>query len=347
MIIDESVDLFFESVVGYIRYLGNILSSVSNCPIMSKPLLLVLSGNLFGHPGEDYASLLRNRLPDWEVRYPESRAGEQELLERATVVTGAFLDPEHLDETTNPELFAYAFSGTDHLPLEEYEAHDIAVTSASGVPAPNIAEHVIGSLVAGARDFQRAWRQQEAGVYRSFHTKDIANSTVSVIGLGAIGTAVVKRLEGFDVDTIGVRYTPEKGGPTDSVLGYDELEAAIRPADFVVLTCPLTDETEGLIDDTALGLMDPDAVLVNVARGEVVETEALTRRMQRNHLGYAVLDVTDPEPLPADHPLWQLDNVFITPHYAGETPSYLDRLSELVADNATGLEEGELTNQIV
>ena len=313
---------------------------------MSENLVLVQRGDLFGHKGERYAECLRDRLDGWTVVYPESSTHERELLGRARVVTGAYLDPDDIPSENRIELYAYTFTGANHLPIDRYAEHGIAVTSASGVPAPNIAEHVIGCMVAGARDFQRAWRQQERGVYRSFHTKDIDGSTVAVVGLGSIGEAVVERLAGFNVETIGVRFTPTKPSPTGRTVGYDDIELALDAADFVVLTCPLTDTTANVIDDDALQTMRPDAVLINVARGGVVDTDALTRRLQRNHVGYAILDVTDPEPLPNDHPLWDLDNAFITPHYAGETPQYVTRLATLVASNVHELDDGELVNLI-
>ena len=313
---------------------------------MYNDTILVLRGDMFGHEGEQYAEAIRQQLDGWEVVYPESSAHERELLGKARVVTGAYLDPDDIPEGADIELFAYTFTGTDYLPLDSYAELGITVTNASGVPAPNIAEHVIGSMVVGARDFQRAWRQQQQNVYRSFHTKDINEATVTIVGLGSIGEAVVERLNGFNVTTIGVRHTPSKSSPTDRTLGYDDIELALDPADFVILTCPHTDTTTELIDDDALQTMPPESVLINVSRGGVVDTAALTKRLQRNHIGYAILDVTEPEPLPNDHTLWDLDNAFITPHYAGQTPSYVERLAELVVSNIDWLSDGDLINQI-
>jgi len=114
-----------------------------------------------------------------------------------------------------------------------------------------------------------------------------------------------------------------------------------------VLCCPLTESTRGLIDSAALSTLPPDAVIVNVARGEVVETDALVESLRRGRIGGAVLDVTDPEPLPDDHPLWGLDDVLITPHSAGATPKYYERLADIVADNVSRMEAGRpLRNRV-
>ena len=169
--------------------------------------------------------------------------------------------------------------------------------------------------------------------------------------MGAIGEAVVQRLHGFEVDTVGVRYTPGKGGPTDEVYSYDEIAEAVADAAYVVLACPLTDATEHLIDEDVFVTMPPDSVLVNVARGGDVDTDALVDALRWNSIRGAALDVTDPEPLPEDHELWTFENVLITPHNAGHTPEYFQRLADIVAEAVDTAEEAgewsELPNQVV
>ncbi|MFC6725528.1 NAD(P)-dependent oxidoreductase, partial [Halobium palmae] len=141
------------------------------------------------------------------------------------------------------------------------------------------------------------------------------------------------------------------GGPTDEVYGFDEIHGALADADYAVLACPLTDATEGLIDDAVFETMPQHAVLVNVARGKVVDTDALLSALRGNSIRGAALDVTDPEPLPEDHELWGLDNVLITPHNAGHTPKYFERMADIlernleIADERGGFEG--LENQVV
>ena len=193
-------------------------------------------------------------------------------------------------------------------------------------------------MIAHARDLPRAWDQKDDRQWNSYPTTEVYGSTVAVVGLGAIGETVVDRLEPFGVHTVGVRYSPEKGGPTDEVYGFDRIHEAIRDAEYVVLACPLTDATEGLIDDDAFRTMPANAVLVNVARGRVVDTDALVHAIRSNAIRSAALDVTDPEPLPEDHPLWRLDDVTITPHNAGHTPEYYERCGDILAANVRALD---------
>jgi len=301
-------------------------------------------------PTEEYAATLRDRHPDREVAVAQTPAAERDLVADATVVTGSAIDEALLERAGSLQLFASTYAGYDHLPLEALADRGVTLTTASGVHGPNIAEYVVGAWLSMARRFLRARRQQREGVWQAFRASDFAGSRVCVVGLGAIGEAVVDRLDGFDVESVAVRHSPEKGAPTDEVYGYDEIHEAVAGASYVALACPLTAETRGLVDVSLLRTMHPDCVLVNVARGPVVDTDALVDALRRNYVGGAVLDVTDPEPLPGDHPLWDVENVLVTPHNAGHTPSYYERLADIVAENVRRADEtGEwdgLENQV-
>ncbi|WP_440006666.1 D-2-hydroxyacid dehydrogenase [Halomicrococcus sp. SG-WS-1] len=301
-------------------------------------------------PVAEYAEELRERLPGVEVRRAETPSEERELVADAEIVTGMSIDEELLERADDLRLFACAYAGTGHLPLDALESRGVAVTNASGVHGPNIGEHVVGAVLSFVRGFHEAWRRQQRREWRHFRARELQGSTVTVVGLGAIGHAVVERLDGFGVETLGVRYSPEKGGPTDEVFGFDEFHDALARTDFLVLACPLTDETRGLVGAEEFDTLPPDALLVNVARGKVVETDALVSALRGNQIDGAALDVTDPEPLPEDHPLWNFENVTITPHNAGHTPEYYARLADVVAGNvervvATG-EYDDLDNRV-
>ncbi|QIB74980.1 D-2-hydroxyacid dehydrogenase [Halogeometricum borinquense] len=317
-----------------------------------SPDVAVLRQKIHGLPAEEYVETLRDRLPEQTVSLARTPVEERELLKRASVATGFTLDENTLAHAEHLDLFACVFAGTGHLPLEAFEEHDIAVTNAAGVHGPNIAEQVIGSILSFTRRFHVAWRRNEHNEWRSYPTYELQGSTVAILGLGAIGKATVKRLDPFGVETIGVRYTPEKGGPTDEVVGFEDKAAfydALARSDYVVVACPLTETTRGLIDADAFRSMPPEAVLVNVGRGPIVETDALLDAIRTNDIRGAALDVTDPEPLPDDHELWTFDNVLITPHNSGHTPKYWERMADIVAENVKRLsaDEEELQNQVV
>jgi phosphoglycerate dehydrogenase-like enzyme len=314
---------------------------------MSDPDVLVLRQTIHGSGAADLVASLRERLPEYEIALARTPAEERELIAGARVAVGLHIAEELLAAAEELELFACVFAGTGHLPRDALAERGVAVTNASGVHGPNIAEYVVGSMITHARQWPRAHRQKERREWRTYETTEVYDSTVAVVGLGAIGQTVLDRLAAFDVDTVGVRYSPEKGGPADAVYGFDEFHEAVADAEYVVLACPLTDATRGLVDAEALKTMRPDAVLINISRGPVVDTDALVSSLRNNRIRGAALDVTDPEPLPEDHPLWGLGNVTITPHNAGHTPHYYDRVADILAGNLDRLDAGEeLENQV-
>ena len=312
------------------------------------PAVLVLRKGTHGAPIEQYADALRERLPDATVTLARTPDEERDLIVDARYVTGMELDGDLLDRSDALEVFACAYAGTGHLPLDALDDRGVAVTNASGVHGPNIGEHVLGAILSFARRFNEGWRRQRRREWRHYQTHELRGSTVTVVGMGAIGRAVTERLEPFGVDTVGVRYSPEKGGPTDEGVGFDELGEVAARTDYLVLACPLTDETRGLVGREEFVTLPPNAVLVNVARGPVVDTDALVTALRSNWIRGASLDVTDPEPLPEDHELWNLGNVQITPHNAGHTPAYYERLADIVAGNADRYAAGEdLENRVI
>ncbi|MFB6271116.1 MAG: D-2-hydroxyacid dehydrogenase [Halobacterium sp.] len=311
--------------------------------------IAVLRRGAHGMPASDYADALRERLPAYDVELARTPAEERDLIADARIVTGTSIDAGQVQQAENLELFACAYAGYNHLPLDALRDAGVAVTNAAGIHAPSIAEQVLGFLLTFSRRLHEGWRRKQNREWRHYQAYELKDSTVTVVGLGAIGHAVVERLEGFDVDTIGVRYTPEKGGPTDEVVGFEEdaVHDAFARTDYLVLATPLSETTRHLVDDDAFETLPPESVLVNVARGAVVDTDALVGAVQRESIRGAALDVTDPEPLPEDHPLWNFENVLITPHNAGHTPQHWERLADILAANAPRLDTDEpLENRV-
>lgn len=291
--------------------------------------VVVLRQKIHGLDPNAYVETIRDALPEMDVELARTPDEERELLREASVATGHQIDPDAVRDS-ELDLFVCTFAGTDHLPLDVLAEEEVRVENASGVHGPTVAEQVLGYVLTDVRNLRQAWRQHERAEWRHYQGGELKDATASVVGMGPIGETVVDRLAAFDVHTIGVRYTPEKGGNADEVVGYDEtLEAASR-SDYLVLACPLTETTAGLVDEDVFRSMPVDAMLVNVARGPVVDTDALVAALRGNDIRSAALDVTDPEPLPSDHPLWGLENCLVTPHNAGHTPHYWERCTDIL-----------------
>jgi phosphoglycerate dehydrogenase-like enzyme len=213
-----------------------------------------------------------------------------------------------------------------------------------GVHSASTSEWVVTAILSYLRAFPAFARDQAARDWsyrRHAPTDELSGKRVLIIGAGAIGDAAAARLAPFEV-----RLTLVARAARDGVHGVDELPALLPAADVVVLLVPLTDATRGIVDADFLARMPDGALLVNAARGPVVRTEALTAELASGRLGAAV-DVTDPEPLPPDHPLWTMPNFLLTPHVAGSVRGLLPRAYGLVGDQLRRYVAGQpLINEV-
>ena len=247
-------------------------------------------------------------------------------------------------------------AGTDQFPRVALARRGIRLASARGVYSSAVAEHAMALILALSRRLPEARDNQRAHVWRgmigdlSQREDEIGGKTLLVVGLGDIGGRLARLAKAFDMRVVGLRRHPASGrGAADAVHTMGELKSLLPEADFVVLSCPLTEATENLIDPEALGRMKPSAHLVNVARGRVVDEAALIAALAGRRIAGAALDVTVEEPLAPDSPLWDMAHVLITPHTAGETRRYEDNVIEILRDNLDRLWRGdaELRNQVV
>ena len=247
-------------------------------------------------------------------------------------------------------------AGTDQYSRDALAAAGIRVASARGVNERAVAEHAIALILAMARQIPQARDNQTAKKWRGMigdiakREDELGGKTLLIVGMGRIGSRLATLAKAFDLRVIAVRRGPAKGaGAADRVVADDDLLGMLPQADFVALTCPLTPETENLIDAKALAAMKPSAYLVNVARGKVVNEPALVEALNQKRIAGAALDCVWEEPLPATSGLWAVPNVLITPHTAGETRRYEDNVIDLLLENLERLWGGEaaLKNQFV
>ena len=211
----------------------------------------------------------------------------------------------------------------------------VTLCNARGVHDASTAEWVVAAMLAVLREFPLFAREQAAQRWNYHFTGCLAGKTVLIVGYGSIGAAVERRLSGFEVEVVRVARTARPGVATVS-----DLPGLLPGADVVVLLAPVTPETVGMADAAFLARMKDGALLVNAARGSLLHTDALVGELRRGRLR-AALDVTDPEPLPAGHPLWTLPGVFITPHEAASTPVSVARMISHVRDQAARFLNGE------
>jgi D-2-hydroxyacid dehydrogenase (NADP+) len=247
-------------------------------------------------------------------------------------------------------------AGTDQYDKVLLRQRGIRLASAAGVNAEAVAEHAMALMLALCRRLPEARDHQQARHWRGMISQigaredQLTGKTLLIVGMGRIGGRLARLAKAFDMRVIATKRDPTTGSAgADAVFGHDRLHDVLGEADVVVLACPLTPETENLIDGAALAAMKPTAHLINVARGRVIDEAALIEALQQGRIAAAGLDVTREEPLPATSPLWAMPQVLITPHSAGETQRYEDAVIDILLDNLARLWRGEaqLRNQVV
>ena len=258
----------------------------------------------------------------------------------AVVAPHGFVDPvgfARLHDLSRLSFVQLPSAGYEHV-LPHLPA-GIALGNARGVHDDETAELAIALVLASLRGLDECAHQQTARQWISRTRMSLADRRVMVLGHGSVGSAIAARLEPFRVDLVRVARTA-RDEPCGHVHGTDELAALLPTVDVVIVIVPLTDETLGLVDADFLALMPDGALFVNVARGTVVDTDALLAELESGRLR-AALDVTDPEPLPADHRLWSVPGVIITPHEGGNTTATHARMVALVQRQLDLLAAGE------
>jgi len=326
---------------------------VKDTAFPSRGALMVGFAHVAYCAAEEFAAR-RTGVAHFEVRTLEElerRAREADVLVvsglwRNTLIAGA------------PKLrFVQSFSaGADQYDKALFASRGIRLASAQGVNERAVAEHAMALILAltrrlhKARDNQRERRWRGMIGDRALREQELGGRTLVIVGLGRIGKRLGRLARAFDMRVIGVRRmarpAPEAADEVVTVAG---LARALAEADVVALTCPLTSETEGLIGAVALHALKPGALLVNVARGKVVDEAALLAALADGRVGAAALDCFPDEPLPPESPFWALPNVLITPHSAGETGRYEANLVDILVDNIERLLRGEskLINEVV
>jgi D-2-hydroxyacid dehydrogenase (NADP+) len=325
---------------------------VSDAAFPSRGALTIGFAHVAFRAAEEFAAR-RTGVAHFEVRTLEElerRAGEADVLAVSGLWRNTFL-------ASAPRLrFVQSFSaGTDQYDKALFAKAGVRLANAQGVNERAVAEHAMALILAltrqlhKARDNQRERRWRNMIGDRALREQELGGKTLVIVGLGRIGARLARLARAFDMRVVGVRLTTAPSPDADEVVAPADIARALAQADVLALTCPLTSETEGLIGAEALGALKPGALLINVARGKVVDETALLAALTDGRVGAAALDCFHDEPLAQESPLWALPNVLITPHSAGETARYETNLVDILIDNIERLLRGQtaLRNQVV
>jgi phosphoglycerate dehydrogenase-like enzyme len=288
------------------------------------------------------------------VHLPDYKRMDEEVVD-AEIVIAWSVRPQQITAATKLRWIHSTAAAVHQLIFPELVNSDIILTNAREVHGPVVAEHVMALIFALAKKIPASARLQEKHVWGQQilwdelpRIREIAGATVGMVGLGSIGLPVVRSAKALGMRVIAVREHPEKGSAgADAVFGEAQIDDVFRQADYIVLAAPVTASTKAMVNKERLALMKPDACLINVGRGPLVDEPALATALREKKIGGAALDVFPKEPLAADSPLWDVPNLLITPHTAALTDKLWERQYALFSENLRRYLKGEALLAIV
>jgi phosphoglycerate dehydrogenase-like enzyme len=289
-----------------------------------------------------FAERLRREFPDLGVDQLNSYENVEQHLADVEILFGISIRPEQFIAAKKLRWIHSQAAAVHQFMFPELVNSDVILTNARDVHGPVVAEQVIAMMFALAKRIPAAvrfqqkheWGQDAFSSGRS-HSRELAGATLGLVGLGSIGRKVATHAAALGMRVIAVREHPEKEKPqdVDEVLPTSKLQELLAQSDYVVLSAPVTAQTTGMIGARQLAAMKPDAFLLNVGRGPLIDEAALVEVLRQHKIGGAALDVFDQEPLPPDSPLWDLEDLLITPHTGGISENMWERHYALFSDN--------------
>jgi phosphoglycerate dehydrogenase-like enzyme len=283
-------------------------------------------------PGEAqaYARLIKQPKPPLTIAVCATAAEAQLHVAHAEILYAWNFPRELLPQAECLRWAQTMGAGVERFMVPELPKR-VVVTRVAGIFGPWMAEYVLGWCLWSTQRTELFRAQQRERRWTQVDPLRLRGATLCVVGLGDIGRSIARAALGFGMRVVGVSQSGKKLAEAERVYRTRDIRKALAPSDFVVLTVPLTEATRGLIGAPELAAMKPSAWLINIARGPIVDEAALLDALRGNRLGGAVLDVFDEEPLPAGHPLWEFDNVVVTPHISG--PSTPGQIAPIFNDN--------------
>lgn len=289
---------------------------------------------------EQHIEMIKSALPGAQVYVSTNGFDLIEQGIKAEVLIGLgslFFDSEEYCNFTADRLkwinvVTAGTEGIEALPIAKLPG--LKLTNARGIHSIPMAEHVLGYLLWYYRNLEYIRESQRMCAWRKFVPQELYGRTVAVVGAGTIGREIALRCKAFGTKIIAVDQNTAPVPGADEVVHSDQLNSVLTRADIVITILPLTKGTENLFNADKFAQMKPTALFINVGRGGTTDTQALTDALTEKRIAGAMVDVLEPSPLPSDHPLWKLDNVFISPHISSNSPKYMDRAFEVFCQQA-------------
>ena len=302
---------------------------------------------------EEYIEELKKLAPDWQIICSKDSSIYLSHLADAEIISGwnGHVARECLKHGSSLRWVHSWGAGVNTMPLEEFKKRNIILTNSSGVHAYPISETVFAMMLSLTRKLHKYMQYQIKGEWKSdYNPLEMHGKTIGILGVGDIGLEVARLAKAFGMQVLGYRRSSQPVPGVDIMLEYgrEGLNELLSRSDYIVNTLPLTKETNKLVGSNQFRIMKRSAFYINIGRGETTDTDALIQALQENIIAGAGLDVFEQEPLPKENPLWELENVILTPHTSGMNEYYTQRVMDIFMPNFKDYLDGKAlcTNRI-
>jgi D-2-hydroxyacid dehydrogenase (NADP+) len=293
-----------------------------------------------------YLERLRRAFPDVTINLAEHHEKVDPYIADADVLItfGAHMADRVLEEGVNLRWIQALGTGVDGIADRSALRAGVLVTNLHGLHGPAVSESVLASMLALSRDLPRSLGNQRRAQWQRFPVRLLKGKTAGIVGVGVIAEELAPKCSALGMRVVGVSSAQRTVPGFERIWGLERLEQVAGEVDYLVLLTPYTAATHHIISAQVLVAMRPSSFLINVARGGIVDEPALITALEQHRIAGAALDVFSEEPLPADHPLWRLDNVILTPHIAGFHVGYVDDALPIVEENLRRFIAGDISN---
>jgi len=291
---------------------------------------------------QEYVDRIRSCLPSIEVQKSSDPKALLSAIRDAEVLLAGRFTREMFSAAEKLRWVQAIAAGVDRFLFPEFVSSDVVLTNARGVHPAQVSDHVLAMILAFSRRLNRFMRSQSERKWTRLQCDELQGKVLGILGLGAIGREIARKAKCFGMKVVAVdRDVTVPPSFVDELFNPLGLQTLLKRSDFVVLSVPLTRETEGMIGESELSTMKQDAILINVSRGGIILEQALVKALKEGRIGGAGLDVFEEEPLPPSSELWCMENVIITPHVAGSTPHYWARVCDIFCENLRRYSSGQ------
>lgn len=309
--------------------------------MLIRHVLYLQHADVLGGQQATVLEQLRETIPDVQLTFVDCVDAVPEGLNVDVVITPTLpWLSDALSRLGRYRWLHFLSSGIEKIWDMPFDKQGVLMTKSSGVHAAPISEYVIGAMLHFAKRFNRYVRNSDQCRWERYWLDELTGARLTILGLGHVGKAVARRARTFDMHVVGTKRCPGYVPCVSGVVTQDAIWPYLGETDYLVVSLPLTDETRGFVGKQLLSYLKPGAVLIDVSRGGVVCSDAVSVAIDQGRLKGAALDVFEHYPLPESSPLWKREEVLVTPHVSGTTPFYLDRALGIFKDNVRALQEG-------